>query len=282
MALFGRRGPAPRPEPPPPAAPLPVPPFAPDPVAAAGPAPYAGEDPIGVPAGHGVALPADAERLLAAPDRPIWTVPVADEYAGIELWTAVRDAFERTGLWPVLVDDGFWETTAFVGFEEEPEPVGEVDAAQWLTAAAVDPQHGLAQYGRGPVPVVEASDPSDWADQIAEGPDRPDHLLLVPCAAGWEVPGRLGWSGAVNQGVEGDEHTAVLRRWHGLWGAEIVAMGLDTMTLRASAPPATTTDALALATEMALYCADSVFQGVGTVDALVPMAVSGAWTFWWD
>ena len=183
-----------------------------------------------------------------------------------------------TGLWPVLILENTWETTAAeVG--EEPDPVEPLDVEAWLAAHTAERGE---DFPRGEAAPFEVPDPSDWRERVAAWPDEPDRLLLVPAPGGWAVPGLLGWSGAVNHDIMGDVHTAFLRRWDAAWGADLVVLGFDTLTLRVSRPPATPDAALAVAGEVATYCEDIVFQGVQTLDALVPMVASSAWWFWWD
>ena len=108
-----------------------------------------------------------------------------------------------------------------------------------------------------------------------------DGVLLLPTPGGWLLPVALNWEGAVNHGFGGPEHTLVLRRWAGYFGAELVGQTLDEVVLRVVRPPSGPAAELA-AYEAAAYCEDAVFQGSGTLDALVPMIESPVWHFWWD
>lgn len=78
------------------------------------------------------------------------------------------------------------------------------------------------------------------------------------------------------------DHATVLRRWNGRWDVEVVGLSLDVLTVRVGRPPATVEDALALAAEVYLYCADAVDQGLGTLDALAGTISLPAWRLWWD
>ena len=68
--------------------------------------------------------------------------------------------------------------------------------------------------------------------------DRPYRLALIEAAHGWEVPARLGWSGAVNYDLSGAQHVAVLRRWSQRYGANLLTLGFDTIELVVERPPA--------------------------------------------
>ena len=104
----------------------------------------------------------------------------------------------------------------------------------------------------------------------------------VPVRAGWLVPGLLGWLGAVNVDVLGDEHSTILRRWAGRWAADLVGLELDVLTLRVQEPPVDASEAIAAATEAVLYCSDAVCQGAETIWALAPAMTMPLRGFWWD
>jgi hypothetical protein len=71
---------------------------------------------------------------------------------------------------------------------------------------------------------------------------------LIPARHGWEVPGLLSWSGAVNYDLDGAHHVAVLRHWQELG-----------------------------------YCPDLDVQGTGMVAVLANEVVPHRrWSFWWD
>jgi hypothetical protein len=231
-------------------------------------------DPVAALAALGVEMPGLLTAHEVGPGMPVWSVPVEPGYPAAELWEAVRAAHEHTGWWPLLtVPDTFRDA-------DEPGIPVPGDGAAWLTEKA----DILADVPRGGPVEVDASDPDaiDWADALDAAVRDVDRLTLVPAAAGWLVPGRLGWTGACNVDLRGDGHATVLRRWAGRWGAELVGLDLDQMTLRVLDPPADADEALAAAVEAVLYCSDAVFQGVGTLDALAPAMCLPLWRFWWD
>ncbi|MGC7358384.1 DUF4253 domain-containing protein, partial [Mycobacteroides abscessus subsp. massiliense] len=64
--------------------------------------------------------------------------------------------------------------------------------------------------------------------QVAE----PGALLLVPVARPADVPAALGWWGGTNYCLTGTDFTAVLRSWEDRFGAVLISIGFDTMTVR--------------------------------------------------
>jgi hypothetical protein len=106
---------------------------------------------------------------------------------------------------------------------------------------------------------------------------------LVPAAAGWEVPALLSWEGAANYEITPAEHLCVLRWWEHRYGAELVALGFDTLELAVARPPRTAHEVVRAAREMYAYCPDTVDQGWGTLEGLCRhMAAGRSWSFWWD
>lgn len=271
MIFRRRRGPAaPVPR-------LPVPPFSADrPVGALVDVP-AVSDPVTAMAAVGVALPAGGTSIRPAPGLSVWVVPVAGA-AAVELWEQVRAAHPVTGLWPVLAGPSTEETVA-ASLGETPHPPVAGDGAAWSAARAADPDVELAGVARGPYVRRSSLQPAELLPALTGEVDR---MWLVPAPAGWLVPGLLGWSGAVNHDVLGDEHATVLRRWAGEWQAELLALESDVLVLRVHIPPVTAEQALAAAVEAYLYCPDAVEQGAGTLDALAEHMVQPAWQFWWD
>ena len=73
------------------------------------------------------------------------------------------------------------------------------------------------------------------------------------------------------------------RYWHGKYGAELACVSGDIAEYLVANPPRDKASADLLAREQYLYCADIVWQGVGTVSNLGKvLAGSPYWYFWWD
>lgn len=209
---------------------------------------------------------------------PVWTAPVAPGEAA-RRWLEHRAAYERTGLWPLLVTEPFWEAV-----ELEPHdvpgapPVADTPGLlRHLIGAYADEELDVS---RGPVPAPVADDRTD--EQVVGGAAEGTTLVLVPTRAPWLVPELLGWDGSVNHDVMGREHTAVLGRWAGLYGAELYALERDVVCLLVSRPPGNDRARLLAAAEVYAYCPDAVDQGVETLEALTAMTGSRGWWLWWD
>ncbi len=256
--------------------PLIVPPFAPDPPSPGLVQVQVPPDPVAALAAHGVELPGPVTLEEGDGGAPWWATPVQPGYPAAHLWTAVHRVHRHTGLWPLLTASG--TRSMVVGAPEVPEAG---DGAAWLTREAAEI---LADLERGAPVAIEANDPDgfDWADALAATDTGLDHLVLVPAAAGWLVPGLLGWIGAVNADRLGDVHATLLRRWAGRWGAELVALEQAQMTLRVVNPPTDSDGAQEAAVEAALYCPDAVSEDTPTVEALMAALCLPLWRFWWD
>ena len=74
-----------------------------------------------------------------------------------------------------------------------------------------------------------------------------------------------------------------MRSWRDRYGAELIGMSSDTINLRVAVRPKTREEALALARDQYVYCADNIDQGVRTYSALAAALMeSDWWYFWWD
>ncbi|MEV0355489.1 DUF4253 domain-containing protein [Nocardia sp. NPDC050697] len=206
----------------------------------------------------------------------VWVAEVEPGYPACDRWTTFRDRFEHTGFWPILLEATTLDHPA------EPETVsGLLDGAAVLTARADD------DPVRKQVDLSDAADPDrydgfDWADTWAVIGDDFDRIALVPVAAPWLVPARLGWQGACNNDLDGAEHAAVLRRWHHLYRAELLTLGFDTMWFRHLTPLPDEATALAAAAEVSAYCPDAVHQDHGSLDGVAERLLRPIWRLWWD
>lgn len=107
------------------------------------------------------------------------------------------------------------------------------------------------------------------------------HIMLIPARFSWEVPAYLRW-GDWNACHPPEYHVAALRSWHDRWGADLVGINGDSLTVRSIRCPERE-DAMALAREQYAYCQDIVEQGVGSISALAATLTANRWWyFWWD
>jgi hypothetical protein len=209
-------------------------------------------------------------------------------------WTDLAVRFPETGLWPILVEPYGGDDRhpfEYLELESGRERLGEVDpetvlAELWgVVEEDPDPEHleilepfgarfpGLAQ-GR---PERRAGGIADALRSVGRA-----QLALVPVTRGADVPAAIGWSGPVNHADEVWKLSAVLRSWEERFGALLVGLGFDTMTVAVRRPP-TGDDAVAVAAEHYSFCADNVDQGSGSIRAYArDIRGRGVWTFWWD
>jgi hypothetical protein len=124
-----------------------------------------------------------------------------------------------------------------------------------------------------------------WADREPEFTftSRDTVIGLIEARHGYEVPGLLSWTGAVNYGFDAALHVAVLHYWQERYGAELVTLTFDRIQLLVARPPRDPATIAQVAVEMFCYCSDLVFQGTDTVEELANEYVPRrCWSFWWD
>ena len=98
----------------------------------------------------------------------------------------------------------------------------------------------------------------------------------------WHIPAIFKYGGW-NECPEPEAHCAIWKYWQEKYGAKIVGVSYDVIEAYVENPPQTQDDAMQLAMEQYLYCADIVDQGVETVDNLAAMLFKQKiWYFWWD
>lgn len=79
------------------------------------------------------------------------------------------------------------------------------------------------------------------------------YVVLITTDDPTTVPAYLHW-GNFNGCLPAPYHVAALRNWHDRYGAELVALGNDTLKLRVARKPATREEALELARVHNAYC----------------------------
>lgn len=151
----------------------------------------------------------------------------------------------------------------------------EVIAAMRSSAAAP----ALGEWPAAPEPSVGLS----VARNILTGMPLPKvHIGLAPTDDWTTIPAYLRWGGW-NACPAAEYHVAALRRWRDNYGAELVGMSGDTINLRVASRPKTREEALALAREHYVYCADIIDQGFPSYSALAAYLMANDWWyFWWD
>lgn len=108
------------------------------------------------------------------------------------------------------------------------------------------------------------------------------NIAIIPTEDWTEVPAYLGWGGW-NECPAAEYHVIALRAWRNRYGAELVGLGPDVMNVHVGRAPATREEALDLAREQYVYCADIVDQGPGSLSVLAASLMDDPWWFfWWD
>lgn len=186
---------------------------------------------------------------------------------GPALWQQLRAAHGQTELWPFLLDKtsdrelvwseanernvwGGGQRTAQQIFESEP----------WNYDEAVNlPDH--PRPGR-----LAAAD----TDGIG---------LIRTSAGGCDIPQLLRWNGAANNGLSGSDVTTVLTYWHARFGAELIVLAHDSLSLFVPRPPSTATEVVEVGMQHDAFCPDISEP----FDYLLQEQVhSHYWYFWWD
>jgi hypothetical protein len=228
----------------------------------------------------------------------IWVAEQTSADTGA-LWRRLADAFPGTGLWPLVL-------TSLDGDGARPWFDGELDAgagsspdgkeatallADWWSACSgggdEDALRLLRPFGRafpGMAPATPDAPASPAAPAEAALSLAVDgHLGLAAVTRPSDVPWAVGWTGPVNHHSDIGELCAVLRSWEERFGAYLVGVGFDTLTLGVERPPSTAPQALAVAAEHFAACPDNVWQGAGALEAYAADLVgSPVWSFWWD
>ncbi|MDX6584611.1 MAG: hypothetical protein QOI10_3795 [Solirubrobacterales bacterium] len=222
-----------------------------------------------------------------------WATVVPGDGA-VELWTQLLEA-ATPGWWPIIVGGEEDERRLAESVTFCPSPVEAVLA----TAAGLDTASLLERWRRDNEPLDE-EEALEW-DVVGEWPEtstpntefvlpfdiltkqpRPTVVAVIAVADHSEVPAALGW-GAWNECPAPEEHVAVLRRWSGLYEAQLVGISGDVVEMRVGRPPSNRDAAMALAQEQYAYCPDIVLQGTESISTLgATLLGATTWYFWWD
>ncbi|GAA4575223.1 DUF4253 domain-containing protein [Planotetraspora kaengkrachanensis] len=216
---------------------------------------------------------------------------LSDDPVQAGLWTRLREEHRRSGLWPVLLEDG---VQPWAAGQIAPDSVAEIDhytAAGFMAEAwrdLINREADLAPFGDdcpGPAdpgePVAHPDVVADWyAGVVAE---RRTPLGLAAVERGADALVAIGWQGALHHNEWTVPLAAVVRSWEDRFGARVVGLGFNTLDLSIAAPPATPEHALRVAAEHWTFCPDTLLQGPGTlVDYAHEIVGQNAWSFWWD
>jgi hypothetical protein len=231
---------------------------------------------------------------LAAPRREV-----------VRLWERLMGLRLVTGCYPVIIGEQEHALLIYEWQERAVSPkvvlakAAKIDARQYL-------DHEWESYGLydpEPLPELEGTwNPPQHSAQIPDAltsiekvlahppglphivadVETPYYVALVDTINSWEVPAYLSF-GDWNACPPPQNHVALHQHWHERFGVEIVFAAHDTIMCRVARPPATETEAMALARDQMMYCEDIVTQGVDTIAALAGSLLDDPmWFFWWD
>jgi hypothetical protein len=204
----------------------------------------------------------------------------------VDAWHKARAALPPLGYWPVLREAKGTETSVCFpvrtnkNYETVLKEAREIDLNAWLEARLDEPVRSEAQDWPSDVRAER------WFvtpfDILTDAP-LDTWLLLFPTAHGWKVPALCGWDSFPGEGYPGAEvHTALMRKWHEKYGAELVAL-TSQIELIVARPPSNRSEAFQLARQQYQYCPDLVHQGYPSLEHLAASLLNTPnWYFWWD
>jgi hypothetical protein len=142
----------------------------------------------------------------------------------------------------------------------------------------------IAPFGRkfpGLAPAEDTPlDPRELDEILGSLPAR--RIGLAPANRPADVLPLIGWSGATNRYRNSLPIAAVLRSWEDRFGARLLEVGFDDLSVLASRPPRTTQHAQRLAAEQ-WTVSDECGPGLTDIAAITAqLLTSPIWRFWWD
>jgi hypothetical protein len=239
----------------------------------------------------GVPLPDLRRARVTVGGLPVWMVhPLPPKREPFASWVRLHAAHVQTGLWPFLVGPDLKEVDRQAISELWYDAATEHDPTAVTRGLALDVRAFLADQAEElevPDPATLTVDPAALAGAERQPQfaftSRDTVIGLIQARHGWEVPGLLSWSGAVNYDLDGAHHVAVLRWWQERYGAELVTLTRDQIELLVARPPRDPATMVQVAVEMLGFCPDLDVLGTGMVAVLANEVVPHRrWSFWWD
>lgn len=192
----------------------------------------------------------------------------------------------QSGRWPVVIGDG-WDVRAHLDAThatlDPPEAIlaraRGVDLDAWIAARLERLDVPIGEW-----PADAQAEPRERfrtvRDRDVDLPRAAIAIALLPVRDPSEAPAWLAfgnWPGCPGP----TQHVALLARWRDRFGAELVAIGSDTIELRVARPPADRESALALAREHVAYAPALLDGGRSLRDLAAAMIGAPVWTFRW-
>jgi hypothetical protein len=228
-----------------------------------------------------------------------WRHDTGGGLEALTTWRAMRDRHPRTGLWPVLlgddpmvVDQLTWRlemlarTTPGIPTLEDAPGIAEL-FDRWMGSIPDDdyltdvPRHLAKLEADAEAIRTQLTARPDEAAVRAVAGERCT-IALVPAQAGWEVPALLAWTGAEQYHLDGPDHLSVLHYWHEVYGAELVALGLERLECLVERPPGDARGAFELAVQHYAYCPALMDNLAPAMGALAATLFGRHWLFDWS
>jgi hypothetical protein len=197
---------------------------------------------------------------------------------------------QRRGVPLILGDEATFERIAEnmelnsnTSTEQFLESAKRIDPIKWLNDREAEDFDYYA-IDAGPWPEGDSSNNSLSAhrDVLTRKPHAEVLLTVLPAEESWMAPCYLR-IGNWNSVPTADAHAALFKYWHEHCGATVACIADDVIEFTVDKPPRTKDEALVLAKQHYIYCADIVHQGVGTVEGLAAALLNASvWYFWWD
>lgn len=246
-----------------------------------------------------MSTPTTTDHLTLPPGRmhdALWVSddPVTDP----ALYLACVAAYPRTGRWPVLIPHD--ERFAAAGQDWiDDRPWGRPTAAR---IDGIDPGTALASWWRGPCCDGACLAPFDAtfpgltrhtcrrSDPLAEAGNTGSRLVaggryrlgIAEAGRPADVPAELGWQGMLRTTEHAEAVSAVLRSWEDRFGAVLLCLGFDALTVSVAAPPKSHRHAEPLAAEHRAFCLDQFNSQSGALrDVAAGLVGTRRWSFRW-
>lgn len=201
------------------------------------------------------------------------------------LWQHLVLTFPEHGLWPVVTDLEEYRGDPLGVLREFLAGPAEIteDAEAFFRRRYSDPDFRTYAVPHPPFTHLARFTTSGTRHRLAPA-DVPANygLLVVPTTRPADIPAALGWLGGTNYDILGPDISAVLRSWEDRFGAVLMQLNPDFLTLQVPHPPTDPGEQVQAALEHYLFCPDNIEQGTQTFENYVPAIPALAWAFWWD
>jgi hypothetical protein len=251
---------------------------------------------VALPVGRRISPDSNVPDSVAEESAVLW-ISVEPIARVEELVDVLARNFSETGLWPLALESHTHD-------DARPWLDGDLDPSKSTSPSTHDPRATLAEWWKqaiadaaGHAALLDVLAPFDrkFPGLAAEVTIEPEERIDIESI---ELPGRLGlvavtrpadalatigWRGPLNHYWDMGKLSSVLRSWEDRFGAHLIGVGFDTITLLVDRPPATLDVAEAIAAEHLAACPDSIFQGSGSIRSYAADLVDrSVWSLWWD